>query len=287
MNFKKISCTLGVYILAGLFIVNPMTTLKEFNTTTINAIEYTYNPDIDQNCIFECDTNDSNSTCVITHYNGTDTNVTIPSKITICKYDDDYAEYISTTYTVVGISGFKNDNSNNSNKITQITIPNTVKDISKNAFKNYTNLSSVIFEENSCLENIGIEAFSNTNLSEITILSSNLKTIGNNAFGYTNTGTKTNFKINCSTSNQNVIYDYIKNTDFSMNVTNGTSVSLSLDGNIGVNFYINIGEKILSDTNSTMILSTDNNQTIEIPRNQWILDSSTNMYKFTVYVTAR
>lgn len=226
MNFKKMLSILGVYVLTGFFIVNPIGTLKEFNTTTVNATEYTYNPNQDQNCIFECDTNDSNSTCVITHYNGTDTNVTIPSKITLYSYNYDYDEYEPKTYTVVGISGFTNSNSNNREKITQITVPNTVKDISKNAFKNYYNLSSVVFEENSCLENIGTGAFLNTKLSEITILSDRLKTIDSNAIGYTNTGIETDLKINCSASNQDIIYDYIKNTNFSMKVINGTSVSL-------------------------------------------------------------
>lgn len=89
-------------------------------------------------------------TCTITGYNGTASNITIPSTIygnKVCK---------------VGYESFKDNNN-----IRYVTIPNYVKAIDSAAFKGCHSLNSVTFP--SGLKTIGYGAFSNTNLKNVTI----------------------------------------------------------------------------------------------------------------------
>jgi hypothetical protein len=98
-----------------------------------------------------------------------------------------------TTYTVTSIAqnAFGNSVSNNieasAAKISKVTIPSTVKSIGANAFGTssletyFTNLTSVIFAEDSQLETIGESAFRGVGISEI-VIPANVSTIGNRAF---------------------------------------------------------------------------------------------------------
>lgn len=90
-------------------------------------------------------------TCTITGYNGTASNVTIPSNIygnKVCK---------------IGYGSFRDSNNN----IRSVTIPNSVKRIDGYAFENCYSLNSVTFS--SGLKTISNGAFSNTNLKNVTI----------------------------------------------------------------------------------------------------------------------
>lgn len=90
-------------------------------------------------------------TCTITGYNGTASNVTIPSNIygnKVCK---------------IGYGSFRDSNNN----IRSVTIPNSVKRIDSYAFENCYSLNSVTFS--SGLKTISNGAFSNTNLKNVTI----------------------------------------------------------------------------------------------------------------------
>ena len=88
----------------------------------------------------------------LTKYNGTDTTVTIPKQID------------GMNVTSIGESAFE-ENEN----ITSVTIPNTVTDIKDNAFARCTNLLNVTFEDNSQIDGIWDEVFSETAIQEFTV----------------------------------------------------------------------------------------------------------------------
>ena len=88
----------------------------------------------------------------ITKYNGTDTEVIIPKQID------------GVEVTSIGDNAFDGNE-----KITSVTIPNTVLDVGIEAFANCKNLSNVIFEENSKLDRILVRAFDDTALQEFTV----------------------------------------------------------------------------------------------------------------------
>ena len=88
----------------------------------------------------------------ITKYNGTDTEIIIPNQID------------GIEVTSIGDNAFDGNE-----KITSVTIPNTVLDVGIEAFANCKNLSSVIFEENSKLDRILVRAFDGTALQEFTV----------------------------------------------------------------------------------------------------------------------
>ena len=97
----------------------------------------------------------------ITKYNGTDTEVIIPKQID------------GMEVTVIGDNAFDGNE-----KITSVTIPNTILDVGIEAFANCKNLSNVIFEENSKLDRILVRAFDNTALQEFTV-PENCRILGN------------------------------------------------------------------------------------------------------------
>lgn len=88
----------------------------------------------------------------ITKYNGTDTEVIIPKQID------------GVEVTSIGDNAFDGNE-----KITSVTIPNTVLDVGIEAFANCKNLSNVVFEENSKLDRILVNAFDGTALQEFTV----------------------------------------------------------------------------------------------------------------------
>ena len=87
-------------------------------------------------------------------------------------------KYTQKEYTVTGIgeSAFFNNTF-----VTSVSIPATMKTIGNEAFKNCSNLTSLTFEGESQLEQIGDYAFYNTGLTTISIPAT-VKTIGNSAF---------------------------------------------------------------------------------------------------------
>ena len=89
-------------------------------------------------------------------------------------------DYWGTEYTVTGIydGAFKSKET-----ITYVRIPATVKTIGVSAFESCSNLTSLTFEGDSQLEEIGGNAFSSTGLTTIKI-PVNVKTIGDFAFAY-------------------------------------------------------------------------------------------------------
>ena len=109
------------------------------------------------------DNNYKSSSGVITEYNGTDKNVSIPSEIG------------GNTVTAIGASAFQNNTN-----ISSISIPDTVTQIGQEAFADCTSLSSVYLP--SSLKQIGIGAFYGcSSLNSIEIPDS-VTTIGDEAF---------------------------------------------------------------------------------------------------------
>lgn len=88
----------------------------------------------------------------ISKYNGSDTNIIIPNQID------------GLEVTSIGDNAFDGNE-----KITSVTIPNNILDIGIEAFANCTNLSNVIFEEDSKLDRICDNAFDKTALQEFTV----------------------------------------------------------------------------------------------------------------------
>lgn len=106
---------------------------------------------------------ETDKTCVITGYLGNDTELVLP------------AELNGYTVVAIGASAYEGND-----KITSVTIPDTVKVISESAFLRCTNLSEVNF--GSGLEEIGQQAFYGCDsLTEVT-LPEGIKTIKNDAF---------------------------------------------------------------------------------------------------------
>ncbi len=115
---------------------------------------------------FRCYYNYEEETVFLTHYFGSETNLTIPSTI---------EEY---TITSIGISTFKNCTS-----LKSVIIPESITSISECAFEGCTNLKSVTIPDS--VTYIGEYCFEGcTSLKNVTIPSS-VDDIGEYAFGYT------------------------------------------------------------------------------------------------------
>ena len=128
---KLTSVILAVVMMLGILTIAPLTV----SAATYGDFEYTLEDDY---------------TCTITKYNGSATNVTIPSTIygnKVCK---------------IGNGAFSENLS-----IKSVYIPNTVTYIGWYAFENCSYLSKVTFP--SKLKYIGYWSFSNTALQSITI----------------------------------------------------------------------------------------------------------------------
>ena len=111
-------------------------------------------------------------------FNGSE--LIIPDKVT--SWEREY------TVTAIGASAFLNTAS-----IISVSIPATVKTIGINAFQNCGNLTSLTFEGESQLEQIGDRAFNNTVLTTISIPAT-VKTIGIKAFQYCSNLTSLTFE---------------------------------------------------------------------------------------------
>ena len=141
---KLTSVILAVVMMLGILTIAPLTV----SAATYGDFEYTLEDDY---------------TCTITGYNGTASNVTIPSTI----YGYKVCE--------IGYNSFWDNNN-----IISVTIPNSVKEIGGSAFAKCRSLSSLILPNSVTV--IGSYAFSGCeNLSKLT-LSNKLKNIGSYAF---------------------------------------------------------------------------------------------------------
>lgn len=99
---------------------------------------------------------DEDKVRVITKEGGYSGNIVIPEQITCGE--------LSFTVTEIGQSAFEG-----CNNLTSVTIPVSVKEIGAWAFKNCTNLSKLEFAERSDAINIGIYAFENMAVTEVSI----------------------------------------------------------------------------------------------------------------------
>jgi len=131
------------------------------NTFKAEELSYTVNPD--------------GTSITVTGYSGTAGEIVIPAVI------DGYQ------VTAIGEEAFYNSNTTQS-----VLLPNTVKSIADKAFASNPNLVEVVLPEG--LERIGINAFSNTGLTDITLPDS-LKSIAAQSLGYNNAAKQPGFVI--------------------------------------------------------------------------------------------
>ena len=118
-----------------------------------------------------CTDDEGNKCITISGFNGSSTNVVIPSSINVNGED--------LPVKVIADNAFKDNNT-----ITSVTISDSVTTIEDNAFYNCSNLTTVTISENSQLTAIGERAFySCSNLTTVTISeNSQLISIGSSAF---------------------------------------------------------------------------------------------------------
>ncbi len=230
---------------------------------------------------------EENSTCSIFDFTTSSTELVIPD--TVSQVDADTGE--TKVYTVTDVD-FTNASTTEKNKVTSVVIPATVETISATSFKDFKKLTSITFDEGSNLKSIGQKAFFNTGLKSITLNCEKLTTIDSMALGYTSSSkVKDGFTIECYTYNKDIVNNYANDTGITVKVLDETATefkgaSITLDGKIGVNFYMTFSNDVLNDTASKVVLSTSEGILTEIPVTNWSLDSTYGMYKFTAYVNS-
>ena len=123
-------------------------------------------------------TENEDQTITITDYIGEETNISIPKT------------YDGKTVSAIGKRAFDNKMKNGDDyywyntNIQSVFIPNTVKTIGEDAFRNCKNLQTVTFEENSTLSEIGAHAFVTCDSLEKITLPNSLRTVREGAFSY-------------------------------------------------------------------------------------------------------
>ena len=123
-------------------------------------------------------TENTDNTITITAYVGSESDVVIPNT------------YDGKTVSAIGKRAFDNKSRSgdpyfwDNDKIKSVFIPNTVKTIGEDAFRNCKNLETVTFEENSTLTEIGVHAFQTCDSLVNITLPSSLRTIKQKAFSY-------------------------------------------------------------------------------------------------------
>ena len=163
---KLTSVILAAVMMLGILTIAPLTV----SAATYGDFEYTLEDDF---------------TCTITGYNGTASNVTIPStiygyKVSEIGYNSFYDNNNIISVTLpnslksIGYSAFAKTN------LKKVTIPNSVTEIGHYAFSGCENLSSLTFSNK--LESIGDRCFENcTSLTSVTLPNS-VTAIGWSAF---------------------------------------------------------------------------------------------------------
>ncbi len=197
------------------------------------------------------------------------------------KTDSSYT--IPSGVTTIGYRAF-----NYGENLESVAISDSVNSIGEGAFRNCTKLTSVVIPDNA---SIGFAAFQKcTDLATVTIPSS-VTSIGAWAF-YDCTsltdvyflGTKTEW--NNITSTLNSTNDCLMNANihFIYDCAEVTGNSITLFGDIGVNFFMNIKDDVLADEDATVIFTYDGN-VVEVPVSEG--DETTNGYKYTCNIPAK
>lgn len=283
MNLKKVLLGVSAFLILGLFAINSI----DYYNVNSNLTSYADNKD--NSADFEI-LETENNTCCITHYYGSSSDIIIPKTIVIETYDDDGYPIVKTlTVTSIDLSG---EESKVREKIKSVNIPNTVKIIQKNAFNLFLNLDTITFEENSQLEIIDDYAFFRTSIKSITLDSKKLSKIGNKSLGYGVDGNIIkDFNINCYSYNKDIISNFTNNICINVldeNNVKYNEVSVTLDGNIGLNFLMDFNQSVLNDEMAKLVFySNDGSINIEIPKTQWILDDKLKKYIFTIYISPK
>lgn len=154
---KKIIATgfgLIVVLIIGVVIGNTMTNNATIKNTISNAISkknvITATTDNNKNSKFVYTYNDTHKTATLLGYNGTSTDLKLPT----------YRKYNKQTYKVTAI----NDGAFNSKDLTSVTLPKYLKDVGDGTFYN-NNLKTVVLPTTT--KTIGKSAFANNKISTV------------------------------------------------------------------------------------------------------------------------
>lgn len=187
--------------------------------------------------------------CVITGYNGSDTDVIIPSKwggLTVLGIGDAALQNkkltsvtIPSGVRTIGSYAFAN------NQISRVSMPSSIISIGENAFQNNA-LTRITLSSN--LETVGVGAFSKNQLTSVTLPAS-IKTIGGNPF-YGNTSL---LQILIDDKNQNyisidgVLFSKDRKTLIAYPATKGSVAVIPSDVTV-------LGARSFSDANMTGLI---------------------------------
>jgi hypothetical protein len=148
---KIIAAGFGVVVvlIIGIVIGNIITNKPISNIISQKKV-ITATTDNNKNSKFIYSYNDKHKTATLLGYNGTSTDLKLPT----------YREYNKHTYKITTIS----DNAFNNKKLTRMTLPKYLKDIGNGAFYN-NNLKTVVLPTTA--KTIGESAFANNNISTV------------------------------------------------------------------------------------------------------------------------
>ncbi len=254
------------------------------------------------------------------------TSITIPDSVTSIDYyafshcDSLTSITIPDSVTSIGVAAFSNCTS-----LTSITIPDSVTSIGNYAFSYCTSLTSITIPDS--VTSIGVAAFSNcTSLTSITIpdsvtsiggnafygcsslesitISDSVTSIGGNAFY----GCSSNLVIRCHENSVAHTYPIGNSINFELihfygddnicdicgkeiSLAEVSQVSVTLDGDIGVNFYWTLADSVINDTGAYFLVTLPNGDTERILVSEASkgtpVGSSTEYYKITGRVAAK
>lgn len=169
-----------------------------------------------------------------------------------------------------------------------VDIPDTITTIGEGAFRNCESLTSVEIPENA---SVGYSAFNNCASLATLTLPSSVTEIGPWAFWNCKAladvyylGTRDQWNTLISTLNST--NDCLKNANihFIYDCAEVTGNSITLFGDIGVNFYMSITDDVFADEDATVIFTYDNN-VAEVPVKSGV--ESANGYRYTCNIPAK